>query len=184
MLWKEYNVLDLLNKEELNVPDKKKWPTFAYPPFIQNDCTIDYLIFNDIGINVKVIYPSIASQMKINFINKMREDVRIALDHSHGLGWCHCDVRIENILAFEDGNRDYNFQLIDWGLARENDGNMHEHTGGVDFFHDDIVNQSKNDQINVFSLNNIVSLLYCLIALNSYVKGKHTYTWKTLQEVR
>ena len=30
LLWNEYNVLNLLNKEELNVPDKKKWPTFAY----------------------------------------------------------------------------------------------------------------------------------------------------------
>ena len=89
---------------------------------IQNDSSIDYLIFNDIGINVKVIYSSIVHNMKTKFINKMREDVRIALDHSHDLGWCHCDVRIENILVFKYAGGDYNFQLIDWGLARENDG--------------------------------------------------------------
>ena len=55
-----------------------------------------------------------------------------------------------------------------------------EHTGKVDFFYDDIVNQSKNDQINVKvqPKYDIASLLYCLIALNSYVKGKYTYTWK------
>ena len=86
------------------------------------------------------------------------------MNHAHGLGWCNCDIRFENILAFEGSKGVYCFQLIDWGLAIEIGKNMHEHTGGEDFFHDDIVNLPDVEQttVKVQGKHDLASLFYSL----------------------
>ena len=179
MLLNEYSVLELLNKElnRTSVQSLRNWPTCAYPS-IQNDI-VPYIVFNDIGKDVKVLYSRLSSKNKSAFIIKIGKDITKALKHAHGLGWCHCDVRVENILAFEVSKGEYYFQLNDWGLAIKIGNNMHEYTGGQVFFHDEIVNKTVEEQttVKVQENHDFAALFYSLVALKSFEYGKYTCAW-------
>ena len=70
-----------------------------------------------------------------DFLVPLRSDFAEALIAAHNMGYCHCDLRPDNIVVTSD----YKFVIIEWGLACGPGEPMHQHSGGLPFFHDDIV---------------------------------------------
>lgn len=57
-----------------------------------------------------------------------------ALQAAHALGFCHSDIGPDNIIAHKG-----TFYIIDWGLARAPNADMHRYNGRMDFMHDDLL---------------------------------------------
>ena len=66
---------------------------------------------------------------------KMTLDITTALQTALSKGFCHSDLRPDNIVV----KPPHHCVLVDWGLARAPAEPMHDCSGGIPFFHDDIV---------------------------------------------
>ena len=69
-------------------------------------------------------------------------DLVAAMHAAHNLGFCHRDVRPENIV-YDSVSNEYIF--IDWGLAAAPGALMHEYDGGYLYWHDHLVNSELAD---------------------------------------
>ena len=56
---------------------------------------------------------------------------------------------------------------------------MHKHTGGIDFFHDEIVetDREKQTDIKVREEHDLASFLYDIVTLQSLVNGEYKADW-------
>lgn len=84
-----------------------------------------------------------ASQVKmsdrVNEGQRLRQHLKESLDAALSLGYCHCDLRPDNVVYVP--GREV-FMIIDWGLGCMAGSSFHGYTGGLPFFHDDIVEVS------------------------------------------
>lgn len=182
LLVNEYNILKQLNEidnQSTRLLDKN-WPTVTNPMQVSLFASMSYFILKDVGDRVKEAYSKLVSDIKKDkFIKKLRLDILKALFHAHEKHICHCDLRLDNIMVILKENKEYYFQLIDWGLARSIGSYMHKHTGGIDFFHDEIVETTKEKQIyiKVRKEHDLASFLYDMIVLKSLSYGDYTASW-------
>ena len=109
------------------------------PYLFDNDWDISayaYMPFLPVGVALPV-YAALLNKLERSVcLKQLSDDLQEALSVANRFGYCHCDIRPQNVI-FARGV----FVLIDWGLARQQGEATHLHIGGLRFYHDDIVRQ-------------------------------------------
>ena len=67
--------------------------------------------------------------------------VRNALEHAHGRGWIHLDVRPSNIIVDVENT---SVQLIDWGCAAHKSEKLQGFRGCYPYAHEEVLRKSEN----------------------------------------
>lgn len=95
------------------------------------------------------------TRMVPQLIKNLEEGLNAARE---GRQYCHSDLRPDNVIFdMKSGN----FVIIDWGLARKVGEKMHLHTGGLLFFHDDIVEAAPHaDRLDFIAEYDMKSVKY------------------------
>jgi serine/threonine protein kinase len=96
---------------------------------------------------------------------------------AHAAGYCHCDLRPENIVVV-----DHNVVIIDWGLSGKVGEKRHKHNGGLLFFHDEILMRSPEDNTDLLITKeqDTVSIEYIAVAIMSFdtSRGCNAVPWR------
>lgn len=102
------------------------------------ECTNDqiYIPMTPIGVPLVRYASIIGSANRDRMAETLRLHLTESLSVAHSLGYCYCDLRPDNVV-FNPVKND--FMIIDWGLACAAGSNFHGYTGGLAYFHDDIV---------------------------------------------
>jgi serine/threonine protein kinase len=96
--------------------------------------TKTYLPFLPIGVALPMYAASLKKQSRITSAQQLSENLKEALAAALSFGYCHSDIRPQNVVYAGDV-----FVLIDWRLARREGDALHLYRGGLRFYHDDIV---------------------------------------------
>lgn len=102
------------------------------------ECATDqmYIPMTPIGISLARYASIIGRHDRIRITATLRAHLTESLTLAHSLGYCHCDLKPDNVVFSPEKNE---FIIIDWGLGCATGSNFHGFQGGVDYFHDDIV---------------------------------------------
>lgn len=95
-----------------------------------------------VGIPLHLHASDCNKKRRIELAPKLKQNLLDTLQVVHRLGYCHCDLRPDNVI-FSPVHESY--VIIDWGLGCESYASFHGYFGGLPFFHDDIVRSHASD---------------------------------------
>ena len=138
MLNSEINALLVLNA---NPVKHASIPRILFPdrPYLELSLS-SWILCDQVGIPLCTYAVEISFETKQAHAAKLYSDLKSAVKYAHSKNICHCDIRPANIIVTTAANSSSQYILIDWGLARATGQVIHDHLGGIVFFHDDIVN--------------------------------------------
>jgi serine/threonine protein kinase len=94
-----------------------------------------YLVIVPAGTVLPLFAATLSLVQRRQLAPKLHVDLLSCLAAAHALGFCHSDLRPDNIIALP-GNT---FTVIDWGLGRTSNSPMHHYRGGLCYMHDDVL---------------------------------------------
>ena len=95
-----------------------------------------FLPMTPVGVPLMLFASQYNKQSRTKLATKLEKHLKEALKSAHELEYCHRDLRPDNVIY--DVKKEV-FVIIDWGLGDKAGSDMHEYTGGIAFFHDDII---------------------------------------------
>ena len=100
--------------------------------------TVPYFPMLPVGQALYVRCASLAPHERLPEALVLHAHITAGLRAAHAQGYCHRDLRPDNIdnIVYDPANHCY--VVIDWGLAEAPGVVMHDHCGGKPFCHDDI----------------------------------------------
>lgn len=111
------------------------FPKLIFPEW---QCTTKqlFLAMSPVGIPL-ILYASRLNKYDRSIqVIKLRNQLLEALATANTIGYCHCDLRPDNVIF---DSRSELFVIIDWGLGCKPEEAFHKYFGRLPFFHDDIV---------------------------------------------
>lgn len=122
------------------------------PQLVQSDWRVDdctpYLPMRPLGeVLSSDRFEKLSIRNRAKIVPNLITDLRKATKHALEAGYCHTDIRADNIVVVQRGEGLARFVLIDWGFARAPNDNMHPHCGGLLYFHDDLVIAKKEGRL-------------------------------------
>ena len=91
-----------------------------------------------------ICIPTCEKLSRKELVKKLQRQLRESLEFAHSKGYCHRDLRPDNVIYDVDKKV---FVIIDWGLGAKVNSSMHKYDGGIDFFHDTIVQYFHDEKI-------------------------------------
>lgn len=88
-----------------------------------------FLAMLPVGVDLPAYTASLSKEKRIAQAPVLLHALQVALASAHALGFCHCDLRPENVIRAGS-----TFTIIDWGLACKEGEPMHHHRGSTLFF--------------------------------------------------
>lgn len=116
---------------------------FPSPLFTNWECTEQqpFLPMTPVGVPLVLHASNFDKTQRRELGVVLKQQLLYALAIAHQTGFCHCDLRPDNVIFYPPSNT---YIIIDWGLGCPPEAPFHGYLGGLPFFHDDIVKSAAN----------------------------------------
>lgn len=111
------------------------FPRIVFDDWVCNESQ-PYLPLLPLGVPLAMFASGQSKASRRKIASVLRRHLDESLKAAHHLGYCHCDLRPDNVIYSQASDE---FIIIDWGLGREIGAACHSYFGGISFFHDTVV---------------------------------------------
>jgi hypothetical protein len=148
-------------------------------PRLHNAVLRNCIAFRDRGVQIVDFLVELTLGERSEFIDNCIPQLLAGVSFAHSQGICHRDLRVDNIVALRGPTcTRVVVQIIDWGLASATGEFFHNHTGGILYFHNDLV--EKGDEITtIVTLEkyDLASILYIEMAMRDQLGVAGLHGW-------